>query len=117
MAASAFTMLTGAAQAEGDMPVARATSVAEMLHNKQMREQLTREGRFDEIRRLDENQKQKLRAKQEQLYAKLNNEPAMCEVPAGNRFDEPERSAANANPVSPLLGWFSSLLSDGAKSK
>jgi hypothetical protein len=36
---------------------------------------------LDEIRQLDENREQKLRAKQEQQIAKLNNKPAMCEVP------------------------------------
>ena len=115
--ASIVAMVSTAALADGYAPETRATSVAEMLQTKQLREQLAREGRLDELRQLDEEKRQKLRDQQEQRYAKLSDQIAMCEAPANatpsQKTDEPVRGSTN--PIAPFLTWFSSLLSDGGK--
>ena len=112
--AAVITLAATCALADGYVPETRATSVAEMLQTKQLREQLTREGRLDELRKLDDEKRQKLREQQELLYSKLSDQIAMCEVPANSAASKKtnEQARNTANPVAPLLTWLSSLLPD-----
>ena len=67
---------TGAVLAGTDSPpAARTSSVAEMLQLKQehqLREQLVREGRWDEVRLLDEERARRQRAQAKQTLIKMN---------------------------------------------
>ena len=112
LVASALTILGTGVRAGGDLPGVRATSVAEMLQTKQLRGQLAREGRWEEIRKLDDEMRQKHREQREQLYSKLNNEISKCEAPAyGNSDSRADAYARNtANSTAPLVSWLNSLL-------
>lgn len=58
-------------------PVARTSSVAAMLQLKQenqLREQLAKEGRWEEVRRLDETQAQRQRLNAKQTLTRMNAE-------------------------------------------
>ncbi len=65
--------------AADNLPAARTSSVAEMLQLKQehqLREQLVREGRWDEVRRLDEAQQRRQKIHTKQTLTKMNAELA-----------------------------------------
>ena len=68
-----------AALAGTDAPVARTFSVAEMLQRKQehqLREQLAKEGRWDEIRQMDEEQVRQQQVHTKQTLTRMNAELA-----------------------------------------
>ena len=65
--------------AADSLPAARTSSVAEMLQLKQehqLREQLVGEGRWDEVRKLDEAQQRRQRVSTRQTLTKMNAELA-----------------------------------------
>ena len=71
-----FTAETALAAADGPAP---ASSVAEMLQRKQehqLREQLAKEGRWDEVRQMDEEKLRRLQVQTKQTLTKLNAELA-----------------------------------------
>ena len=78
--ATAFWLAASGVQAGGDNPSAlRATSVAEMLQSRQeaqLREQLAQQGRWDEVRELDQAQAQRLAAHKKQTLTKINGQLA-----------------------------------------
>lgn len=90
--------------AADSLPAARTSSVAEMLQLKQehqLREQLVREGRWDEVRKLDEEQLRRRRMSTRQTLTKMNAELAresVADTPAagdvGLGFCAPVRAPA-----------------------
>ena len=68
------------AQAGGENASAmRATSVAEMMQSRQeaqLREQLAQQGRWDEVREIDQAQAQRLAAHKKQTLTKFNGQLA-----------------------------------------
>lgn len=65
--------------AADSLPPARTSSVAEMLQLKQehqLREQLVREGRWEEVRKLDEAQQRRQKMHTKQTLTKMNAEIA-----------------------------------------
>ena len=88
--AAALLLTAASVQAGGDnTPAMRANSVAELMQRKQellLREQLAKEGRWDEIRQMDEEQARRLQAHRNQSLKKLNEELARegpVDAPAG----------------------------------
>ena len=68
-----------AALAAEDPPIEAAPGVAEMLQRRQesqLREQLAKEGRWDEVRRMDEEQVRRQQIQKKQTIIKLNAELA-----------------------------------------
>jgi hypothetical protein len=58
-----------------DQPVVKPTTVAEMMqkrHENQVREQLLSQGRFDEVRRIDEERSRQQHERQEKIVAQMN---------------------------------------------
>ena len=72
-------MVPGAQAAGENMSVPHATSVAEMLQSKEearLREQLVKEGRWDEVRELDRAQAKRLEVHKKQSLTKINGKLA-----------------------------------------
>jgi hypothetical protein len=79
LAALALSCSFGAALAAGDPPAGTAPRVAEMLQRRQesqLREHLAREGRWDEVHRMDEEQLRRQQVRKKQTIIKLNAELA-----------------------------------------
>lgn len=76
LVAAALLLAASGALAGGDnMSAPGAPSVAEMLQRKQehqLRGQLAKEGRWDEIRQMDQDQARRLHEQQEKIYMKEN---------------------------------------------
>jgi Spy/CpxP family protein refolding chaperone len=85
--ATALLLAASGAAAAADMPSETgATSVAEMLQRKQehqLCDQLAREGRWDEIRQIDEEQTKRLREQQEKRYVTVNETLSRSNYVAG----------------------------------
>ena len=67
------------ALAATDAPASAAPDVAEMLqrrHESQLRDQLAKEGRWDEVRRMDEEQLRRHQVSKKQTITRLNAELA-----------------------------------------
>ena len=65
--------------AEEDAPASATPGVAEMLQRRQetqLREQLAKEGRWDEVRRMDEEQLRRQQIQKKQTITRLNAELA-----------------------------------------
>ena len=75
--AAALLLAASGVQAGGEGP--RAASVAEMLQRKQeqqLREQLAREGRWKEIREIDEERVRQSQVQKKQSFTKINDDLA-----------------------------------------
>ena len=78
-AAVLFCFAPGTQAAPDNVTVRGTSSVADMLQRKQetqMHEQLVREGRWDDVRKLDEAKAQRLQAQRDQVYLRVNAEMA-----------------------------------------
>ena len=79
LAAFALSCTCEAALAAGDAPASPAPDVAEMLQRRQenqLREQLVKEGRLDEVRRMDEEHLRRQQIQKKQAITRLNAELA-----------------------------------------
>ena len=80
LAATALWLVVPGVQAGGEnLSVPHATSVAEMLQSREearLREQLAKEGRWDEVRELDRAQAKRLEAHKKQSLTKINGQLA-----------------------------------------
>ena len=78
--AAALLIIAPCAQAAPDSVAVKGTSsVADMLQRKQetqLHEQLVREGRWDEVRKLDEAKAERLQAQRDRVYLRVNSELA-----------------------------------------
>lgn len=77
--AALFASETALAAGETNLPGARTSSVAEMLQRRQehqLRQQLVKEGRLDEVRELDEAQVRRQQVQTKQSLTRLNSELA-----------------------------------------
>jgi hypothetical protein len=76
--AVALLAIHSTARAEEPAPVVKvAPSVAEMLQRKQqsqLRDQLVKEGRWDEVRQMDEEQARLLHERQQKVVAHMNED-------------------------------------------
>ena len=78
-AAVTLLLTVAAAQAADSAAMQGARSVAEMLQRNneaQLRSQYVREGRLDDVRKLDEARTQRVQARREQDFTRLNAELA-----------------------------------------
>ena len=79
VAACVLSGTCGAALAAADAPVSTVPGVAEMLQRRQesqLREQLVKEGRLDEVRRMDEEHLRRQQIQKKQAITRLNAELA-----------------------------------------
>jgi hypothetical protein len=80
MAIVAVVLMTVASTAQSDETIPGmkgAPNVAEMLQRRQetqLREQLVKEGRWDEVRKMDEEQIRRQRERQQQVVTQMNEE-------------------------------------------
>ena len=86
-----FVSASAVAHADGNAPPAKAaSSVAEMLQKKQesrLRDQFVKEGRWDDVRTLEEAQARRERERQQKIVAQVNDDlarSARAETPATN---------------------------------
>ena len=80
VATALWLMVAGAYAAGENLPGVHSTSVAEMLQSKQeakLREQLAAQGRWDEVRELDQAQARRLEAHKKQSLTKINGKLAV----------------------------------------
>jgi len=109
--AAVLSLIAAGAQAGDDG--AGAPSVADMLqrkHEHELRAELVAQGRWDEVRKLDEESTRRLRERQEQSYDKLNQQL----LRSGN-VDGPVSAVVNAcEPDSLRLHKLNSAASNPA---
>lgn len=77
IAAALLLAASGVQAGEDSPPTTGAPSVADMLQRKQehqLREQLAREGRWDEIKKMDEDKARRLHEQLEKAYLKVNQQ-------------------------------------------
>jgi hypothetical protein len=82
--------IAGAHAIEGTTGSSGASSVAEMLQRKQateLRAQFVREGRADDIRKLDEATAQRLQVHRDGVYARMNDQLAHKTAVEGQAID------------------------------
>ena len=80
LVAAVFLALASTALADGNSSGVKASSsVAEMLQKRQesqLREQLVKEARWDEVRKLDEAQARRQQERQQKIVAQMNGQLA-----------------------------------------